>query len=82
MSEAYKILVVDDDHVDRMAVRRALRASDFAAEVHEAVDAADAIKSLTSQQFDCALLDYLLPDRDGLFVITEVRKAGSPRPSS
>ena len=80
MAESYKILVIDDDDVDRMAVRRALRASDLQAEVVEATDAASGIELLKSGSFDCALLDYLLPDRDGLTVIADLRTAGVTTP--
>jgi PAS domain S-box-containing protein len=80
MAEIYKILVIDDDDVDRQAVRRALRDSDFVADVREAADAAQAIRLLKSDHFDCALLDYLLPDRDGLSVISELRGSGVSTP--
>ena len=44
MSEALSILVVDDDAVDRMAVRRALRDASLRAEVIEAEDADEAAR--------------------------------------
>ncbi len=36
MEDLLRILIVDDDEVDRMSVHRALRAAGVRAEVHEA----------------------------------------------
>ena len=52
-----KILVVDDDDVDRMAVRRALKSSGLEASVTEAEDAESALRRLAREHFDCTLLD-------------------------
>jgi CheY-like chemotaxis protein len=52
-----KILVVDDDDVDRMAVRRALKASGLEATVTEADDAKSALARLAKEHYDCTLLD-------------------------
>ena len=56
MKELVKILVVDDDEVDRMAVRRALKAAGVQMELSEAEDCAEAIAALQQQSFDCVLL--------------------------
>ncbi len=81
MSDApIHILLVDDDDVDRMAVRRALKSADLAVELTEATDGAAALELLRTRTFDCALLDYLLPDRDGLSVVREARQAGVATP--
>jgi signal transduction histidine kinase len=74
------ILVVDDDHVDRMAVRRALLAAGVTADVHEAGDAGQALALLTSREFDCVLLDFQLPGGDGIGVLRAARAAevGAP----
>lgn len=76
MEETVKILVVDDDEVDRMAVRRALKAAGVQMELSETEGCAGAIAALQQQQFDCVLLDYLLPDGDGLSLIQQVRSLG------
>jgi two-component system sensor histidine kinase/response regulator len=47
MEERLKILVVDDDEVHRMAVRRSLNAAGFLVEVSEAVNCADALEKLS-----------------------------------
>ena len=71
-----KILVVDDDDVDRMAVRRALKASGLEASVTEAEDAASALTRLSKEHFDCTLLDYRMPGSDGLDVVRQARDKG------
>ena len=81
MSETLKILVVDDDEVDRMAVRRSLGKASINAEVTEAMDAREAIAILTDNVFDCLLLDYRLPDKDGLELIQQVRQIGMKIPT-
>ena len=76
MNEALKILLVDDDTVDRMAVQRVLRRSGLLLEVTEADTSAVAIAMLQQQEFDCVLLDYYLPDGDGLSLVQQIREAG------
>lgn len=71
-----KILVVDDDDVDRMAVRRALKASGLEANVTEADDAQSALARLAKEHFDCTLLDYRMPGSDGLDVVRLARDKG------
>ena len=76
MEETVKILVVDDDEVDRMAVRRALKAAGVQMELLEVGDCAGAIATLQQQSVDCIFLDYHLPDGDGLSLVQEVRALG------
>jgi signal transduction histidine kinase len=76
MEDIIKILVVDDDEVDRMAVRRALTKAGFRLEVVEAENCAEAIAILEQVVFDCAFLDYRLPDQDGLSLVQQVRQLG------
>jgi PAS domain S-box-containing protein len=80
MEEIVKILVVDDDEVDRMAVRRALKAAGVQMELLEVGDCAGAIAALQQQQFDCVFLDYLLPDGDGLSLVQNIRSLGMTVP--
>ena len=75
-----RILVVDDDDVDRMAVRRALKATGIEASVTEAEDATTALAMLSKQHFDCTLLDYRMPGSDGLDVVRSAREKGLHTP--
>jgi CheY-like chemotaxis protein len=72
MEATLKILVVDDDEVDRMTVRRALKKAGLLAELTEAEDGAEAIAHLQGHSFDTVLLDYRLPDWDGLSIIKQI----------
>lgn len=75
-----RILVVDDDDVDRMAVRRALKATGLNATIAEAEDAESALAMLAKQHFDCTLLDYRMPGSDGLDVVRIAREKGLHTP--
>ena len=52
MDEKLRILVVDDDDVDRMVVRRSLKASGIDADVTEAEDADSAFDSVRVSSFE------------------------------
>jgi PAS domain S-box-containing protein len=72
-----RILVVDDDAVDRMAVRRALAKSGLAdAEIHEATDLASALAAVGEHAgaIDCVVLDYSLAGETGLDVLHAIRE--------
>jgi CheY-like chemotaxis protein len=71
-----RVLVVDDDQVDRMAVRRHLAGAPGEIAVEEAEGVLAAIDRLTSEPFDCVVLDYNLPDGDGLTFLRGLRSAG------
>jgi two-component system, sensor histidine kinase and response regulator len=73
MEESLHILIVDDDEVDRMAVRRALIQSEMSLVITEATTCTAAITALESNKFDCAFLDYGLPDQNGLFLVQAAR---------
>ncbi|WP_404789494.1 hybrid sensor histidine kinase/response regulator [Altericista sp. CCNU0014] len=75
-SDLLKILIVDDDEVDRQAVRRALDKTGIQTEIYEAATYASATDILKTQLFDCIFADYRLPDRDGLALVQSVRKEG------
>lgn len=70
------LLVVDDDDVDRMALRRALKNANFNFKLEEANNARSGTELLRAETFDCAFLDYQLPDCDGLTLVQKLRSAG------
>ena len=73
MEETLKILIVDDDEVDRMALRRLLKAAGIKVDAVEAHDCAMAISEVKVNAFDCAFIDYRLPDMDGLGLVQHLR---------
>jgi two-component system, sensor histidine kinase and response regulator len=75
-----RILIVDDDEVDRMAVRRALAKSGISLTTTEATTYADAIDQLKTYQFDCTFIDYGLPDQNGLALVQAARRLDIKHP--
>lgn len=73
MEDKLKILIIDDDVVDRMAVRRALKVAGESVDLFEAQDSREAIETLNQHNFDCIFLDYRLPDTDGLTLLQQLR---------
>ncbi|HEY8309263.1 MAG TPA: response regulator, partial [Gemmatimonadaceae bacterium] len=75
------ILLVDDDQIDRLAVRRALAKAGLGEiSVTEAERASEAFAHISATQFDCAFFDFRLPDRDGVTLLRDVRAAGVRTP--
>lgn len=68
-----KILLVDDDQVDRAAVTRTLKKGDFGADITEALTVDEGLELYANDDFDLVLLDYRLPQRDGIEMILELR---------
>ena len=80
MENLLRILVIDDDEVDRMAVCRALSKIEIGVEVLEASNYEEVANDLNNYQFDCVFLDYRLPTLDGLAVVKQVRNSGNKIP--
>lgn len=68
------ILLVEDDLVDRMACRRALAQDpNYEFVLTEADTGREGLQLAHAQKPDCVLLDYHLPDLDGLEFLAELR---------
>ncbi|MEU4156659.1 response regulator [Actinoplanes sp. NPDC026670] len=84
MSEPHRILLVEDEELNRMLVKAVLaRAAVAAVRDAELVDAATlaaARERLADTDFDLILLDINLPDGNGLNLARELAAAGVPRP--
>jgi len=70
-----RALLVEDDEVDRMAIRRAIRETDplGAMDVVEVSTLAAALAALAESHFDCLVVDRHLPDGDGLSLLEHER---------
>ncbi len=76
LKETFRFLIVDDDEVDRMTLQRALRKGGFQFDWKEATNAQSALAVIEQETFDCAFIDYYLPDQDGLSLLKTLRARG------
>ncbi len=76
MDRVFKVLVIDDDEIDRMTVIRAFKGADFQTEILEAIDCQSGIDLAISHQFDCIFIDYRLPDGNGVELLQKLREQG------
>jgi signal transduction histidine kinase len=64
---AYRLLIVDDDAVDRQLYCRSLaQPGPDTCHIQQAANGAAGLAALRANQFDCVLLDFNLPDMTGL----------------
>ena len=84
MSETHRILLVEDEELNRTLVKAVLsRATSTEVREAEVVDAgtlATARDRLGDTEIDLILLDLNLPDGDGLTLARELAAGGRPRP--
>lgn len=66
------ILIVDDDPTVRLIAGELLRSEDHA--IVEAADGDEALKIVASMAVDLVVLDMLMPNKDGLETIVELRR--------
>ena len=74
--EITHILVVDDDEADRMLVKRTLKQNHPHVTIIEAESCRSALGLVQQQSFDCAFIDYNLPDGNGIELIGQFRILG------
>lgn len=68
-----RLLVIDDDEVDRQTIRRMVERSDLQCEVTMRDDVPGGLQSLSAGGFDIVLLDYLLPRGNGLEILKKMQ---------
>jgi two-component system, OmpR family, response regulator len=73
-----RALIVEDDAPIADFVARGLREGGFAVDV--ATDGEEAVEATRQQTYDVAIVDLMLPKRDGLSVIDEMRRHGIGTP--
>jgi len=73
-----RVLVVEDDNAIADFVVRGLREAGFA--VDHAADGDAGLEAAKGQAYDVAIIDVMLPKRDGLSLIDELRRRGVTTP--
>ncbi|MEZ4669693.1 MAG: PAS domain S-box protein [Anaerolineae bacterium] len=66
MTDRYRVLVVEDDEIDRLAIERLITSQDLPYDYQMATSFSEARDLLSTQQFDVALMDYELGDGNSL----------------
>src|SRR6266581_2360887 len=73
-----RLLVVEDERKLLRSLQRGLEAEGY--EVAAAANGDTANARLAAESFDAVILDWMLPGRDGLQVLAEVRRSGNRVP--
>mgnify|MGYP000935139260 CR=1 FL=1 len=73
-----RILVVEDEKKTASFIRKALQAEGFAVDVCRTGD--DALAAASTTSFDGIVLDIMLPGRDGLSVLRQLRERSNATP--
>lgn len=71
-----KILIIEDEHQLSDSIRRYLESQRYLCE--QAFDFADAKMKVGVYDYDCVLLDLMLPEGNGLDILREIRKRRNP----
>ena len=71
-------LIIEDDASIAEFIARGLREAGFAVDV--AVNGHEGFEAALTQEFDVVIVDLMLPGRDGLSVIDELRRRGRTTP--
>ena len=69
-----KILIVEDEPSLRELIQRSLEKERYVVET--AGDFNSALCKIEDYDYDCVLLDIMLPDEDGLSILKKLRAAG------
>ncbi|AYC30779.1 response regulator transcription factor [Paenisporosarcina cavernae] len=72
MNEAIRILVVDDEDRIRRLLKMYLEREGY--EVDEAENGVEALELAIEHDYHCILLDVMMPEKDGMEVLTELRE--------
>ncbi|MEP6956699.1 MAG: response regulator, partial [Chthoniobacterales bacterium] len=71
-TSAKKLLVIEDDETQRNSIRELI--GNETAHLTDAATAGEALHQLGEQQFDCVVLDLMLPDMSGFDLIEKIRE--------
>lgn len=80
MDSLIKLLVIDDDAMDRLHLKRTLNATGLTYELTECESPGSISDTIHQDSFDCIFLDYLLPGDNGLRLLQKIRTRGVKTP--
>ena len=70
-----RILIVDDEEAIRKLVRKYAEFAGY--EVAEAKDGMEAVLLCRKEEYDCVIMDIMMPELDGFSACREIRKTSS-----
>ncbi len=79
-SSPFRLLLIHNDPFDRQICRQALERSGYSFSIIEAETAENGLRLVQSESFDCLILNYGLPDFDGLEFLAELRESKGELP--
>jgi CBS domain-containing protein len=75
-----RILIIDDDEDYMFLLRELLKESDLSFEIDEVNSSKLALEKLRENEYDCVIIDYLIPGVSGLEVMKIARSLGIKTP--
>lgn len=69
-----KLLLIDDNELDRQAIIRTFKKTEWDMAIAQASSAGEGLQRFDDERFDAVLLDYRLPDSDGMEVLQALVK--------
>jgi PAS domain S-box-containing protein len=75
-----RLLLVEDDELDRRAVRRCLQQCGIPVIAEDASSAEETLQRIASNGYDCVLLDYYIPGVRGLALFQKIREVAANMP--
>lgn len=78
--EALKVLLIEDDRYHAVLVEKALMFSHLNCAVDKTYSISEGLEMLSREQYDLLLLDYNLPDGNGLAAVKEIKARGFDKP--
>src|SRR5690349_13629794 len=73
-----RLLVIEDERRVLRSLVEGLRAAGF--EVEAAATGHEGARRAAARTFDCIVLDWMLPGRDGLQLLSDLRRSGDATP--
>ncbi len=76
----FQILVVEDDELDRLIIKKALKSASIEHDLYFAEDHESGKAATENTEYDCIFLDYNLPGGTGLELLKAIRAAKNESP--